>query len=66
MTTDGHTFLAALEQRSIWDRLTKALSPEDMATLSVCRIAGLAKDLVLAAPRKKLGLQAALNSPFII
>ncbi len=56
MTTDGHTLLAALEHRNIWDRLTKALSSDDMAVLSIREIAGLAKDLALVAARNKLGL----------
>lgn len=56
MTTDGHNFLAALERQDIWNRLTKALSPGELAAFSMREVAGLAKELALAAAKKKLGL----------
>lgn len=56
MTTDGHNFLAALEQDDIWNRLTNALSPAELAAFSLREIAGLAKELALAAAKRKLGL----------
>lgn len=56
LTTAGHRFLAALEQQDIWNKLTTALSPGQLAALSMREIAALAKDLALAAAKKKLGL----------
>lgn len=38
------------------DRLTKALSPRELAAFSMREIAGLAKELALAVAKKKLGL----------
>ena len=56
MTTDGHNFLAALEQQDIWNQLTKALKPSVPAAFSMHEIASLAKGLAMAAAKKKLGL----------
>jgi len=56
MTTAGHSFLAALEQQDIWNKLTNALSPGELAAISLRELAGLAKELALAAAKKKLGL----------
>lgn len=56
MTTAGHNFLAALEQQDIWNQLTSALSPKELAAFSLREVAGLAKELALAAAKKKLGL----------
>ncbi len=57
MTTDGHNFLAALEQCDIWNQLTQALSPGELAAFSMREIAGLVKELALTAAKKKLGLR---------
>lgn len=56
MTTDGHNFLAALEQGELWNQLTAALSPTEIGTFSFSQLAGLAKELALVAAKKKLGL----------
>lgn len=56
LTTDGHNFLSALEQEDIWNRLTTSLSPKEIASLSFKELGGLAKEIVLKAARKKLGL----------
>ncbi|WP_193746558.1 DUF2513 domain-containing protein [Ruegeria sp. ANG-R] len=56
MTTAGHNFLAAIEQQDIWNRLNSTLNPAELAAFSLREIAGLAKELALAAAKKKLGL----------
>ena len=56
MSTDGHNFLAALEQQDIWNQLTNVLNPKELAAFSLREIAGLAKELAMMAAKKKLGL----------
>lgn len=56
LTTAGHNFLAALEQETVWNRLSKVLSPTELASLTWEQIAELAKELAFTAIKKKLGL----------
>jgi len=54
MTTAGHNAFAALKQKDIWNQLTSALNPEELAAFSMREVAGLVKDLAVAAAKKKL------------
>lgn len=56
MTTAGHSFLALLEQQDVWNKLTSALSPSELAAFSLRELTGLAKEVALNAAKKKLGL----------
>lgn len=56
MTTVGHSFLEALEDEQIWERLKTALSPEELAQVPLRTLAKIAWDLAEKKLRDKLGL----------
>lgn len=56
MTTAGHNFLAALEDEKIWNKVKSALSPAQLAALSMKQIATLAGELAMKHARDLLNL----------
>lgn len=56
MTTSGHNFLAALEDEKIWNKVKSALSPNQLAALSMKQIATLAGELAMKHAREFLNL----------
>ena len=56
LSTSGHRFLAAMETDDVWSRMKAALSPSELGSLSIGKLAAIAGDLAERAIRKKLGL----------
>ena len=56
MTTDGHTFLAGLEDQQIWERLKSALTVDELAQIPLKALAKIAWELAEKKIRAKVGL----------
>lgn len=56
MTTAGHNFLGALEDKQVWERLKSALSPEELAQVPLKTLAKIAWELAEKKIREKLGV----------
>ena len=56
MTTAGHNFLGALEDKQIWERLKSALTPEELAQIPLKSLAKIAWELAEKKIREKLGV----------
>lgn len=57
LTTEGHNLLAAMQSRDVMERLKSALSPTEIASLPIRRLAAIALELAERAIRKKLDLE---------
>ena len=56
LSWDGHDFLAALKNETVWRKLKAALSAKDMAELPLAIIKDLASDIIRKVLRGELGL----------
>ncbi|HBF31633.1 DUF2513 domain-containing protein [Rhizobium sp.] len=56
LSLEGHTFLAALENKQVWTKLKEALSPDELASLPVKKLSEVAVELAVQWAKRKLGL----------
>jgi len=57
LTSAGHAFPGALESEEVWKQIKSALTPAQIGSLTIGKLAGLAGELAEKAIRKKLGLE---------
>ncbi|MGV1803858.1 DUF2513 domain-containing protein [Agrobacterium vitis] len=56
LSLEGHTFLAALENKQVWTKLKEVLSPNELASLPVKKLSEVAVELAVQWAKRKLGL----------